>query len=240
VIAAVLFDLDGTLIQTEELKARSYAEAARELDPAVDGEGVVAEFSHLAGQSRETVARRLVEQFHLPGSADELVRLRLERYDAMLADRDLLRRQALPETIALLQRVRREFYRTALTTMSDPAHAGQILAALDLSDAFEVVITPADVVHGKPAPDMFVAVTSRLGLPPGDCIALEDSVAGITAARAAGVPCIAVPTWLTRDAVRQAGVVGPEWIVEDPERLAPVFEERVAALRESSTNRKDA
>ena len=238
--AAVLFDLDGTLIQTEELKARSYAEAARELDPAVDGEGVVAAFSHLAGQSREKVARTLVEQFRLPGSPDELVRLRLERYDAMLADSALLRRQALPEAIALLQRVRREFYRTALTTMSDPAHAGQILAALDLSDAFEVVITPADVAHGKPAPDMYVAVTGRLGLPPGDCIALEDSVAGITAARAAGVPCIAVPTWLTRDAVRQARVVGPRWIVEDPEQLASVFEERVAALRESSTNRKDA
>jgi HAD superfamily hydrolase (TIGR01509 family) len=231
VIAAVLFDLDGTLIQTEELKARSYSEAARELDPAVDGEGVVAAFSHLAGQSREMVARTLVGQFHLPGSWEELVRLRLERYDAMLADPDLLRRQALPAAIALLQRVRREFYRTALTTMSDPLHAGKILAALGLTDAFEVVITPADVAHGKPAPDMYLRVTARLGLPPAECIAIEDSVAGITAAKAAGVPCIAVPTWLTRDAVRQGGLVGPDWIVEDPDRLASVFEARVAAAR---------
>ena len=230
-IAAVLFDLDGTLIQTEELKARSYAEAARELDPAVDGDGVVAAFSHLAGQSRETVARTLVEQFHLPGSWEELVRLRLERYDAMLADPDLLRRQALPAAIALLHRVRRELYRTALTTMSDPDHAGKILAALDLTDAFEVVITPADVAHGKPAPDMYLAVTARLGLPPAACIAVEDSVAGITAAKAAGVPCIAVPTWLTRDAVLRGGLVGPDWIVADPDRLTSVFEARAAAAR---------
>ena len=230
-IAAVLFDLDGTLIQTEELKARSYSEAARELDPKADGEGVVAAFSHLAGQSRETVARTLVERFHLPGSWEDLVRLRLERYDAMLADPDLLRRQALPDAIALLDRVRREFYRTALTTMSDPLHAGRILAALDLTDAFEVVITPADVTHGKPAPDMYLTVTARLGLPPAECIAIEDSVAGITAAKAAGVPCIAVPTWLTRDAVCRGGLVGPEWIVEDPDRLASVFEARVAAAR---------
>lgn len=228
-IAAVLFDLDGTLIQTEELKAQSYAEAARELDPAVDGDGVVAAFSHLAGQSREKVARTLIEQFHLPGTWEELVRLRLERYDAMLADPELLRRQALPAAIALLQRVRREFYRTALTTMSDPDHAGKILAALGLTDAFEAVITPADVVHGKPAPDMYLAVMARLGLPPGACIAVEDSVAGITAAKAAGVPCIAVPTWLTRDAVLQGGLVGPDWIVTDPERLTSVFEARAAA-----------
>jgi HAD superfamily hydrolase (TIGR01509 family) len=231
VIAAVLFDLDGTLIQTEELKAQSYAEAARELDPAVDADGVVAAFSHLAGRSREEVARTLVERFHLPGTPEELVRLRLERYDAMLADPDLLRRQALPAAIALLERVRREFYRTALTTMSDPEHAGRILAALGLTDAFEVVITPADVAHGKPAPDMYLTVTARLGLPPSACIAVEDSVAGITAARAAGVPCIAVPTWLTRDAVLHGGLVGPEWIVTDPDRLTSVFEARAAAAR---------
>jgi beta-phosphoglucomutase len=153
-ICAVLFDLDGTLVQTEELKARSYAEAARALDPAVEAPAVVAEFSHLAGQSREEVARKLMARFHLPGTWERFVELRLERYDAMLADPDLLRRQALPAAIALLTRLRQSRVRTALTTMSDPAHASAILAALGLSDAFEAVITPADVAHGKPAPDM--------------------------------------------------------------------------------------
>ncbi len=221
---AVLFDLDGTLVQTEELKARSYAEAARALDPAVRADDVVAAFSHLAGCSREEVARGLVDRFHLPGTPERLVELRLERYDAMLGDAALIRRQALGAAIALLGRVRREGLRTGLTTMSDPAHASLILNALGLAGDFEAVITPADVAHGKPAPDMYQAITRRLGCAPGDCIALEDSVAGITAATTAGVPCIAVPTWLTRDAVHAAALVGPEWIVDDPERLETVFE----------------
>jgi HAD superfamily hydrolase (TIGR01509 family) len=223
-ICAVLFDLDGTLVQTEELKARSYAEAARTLSPAVDEAAVVAEFSHLAGQSREAVARKLMARFHLPGTWERFVELRLERYDAMLADTALLQRQALGAAVALENRLRKSGTRTALTTMSDPDHAHRILAALGLSDAFEVVITPADVAHGKPAPDMYQAVTGRLGCRPADCVAVEDSVAGITAAVAAGVPCIAVPTWLTRDAVHSAALVPPEMIVDDPARLDSVFE----------------
>ena len=223
---AVLFDLDGTLVQTEELKARSYAEAARALDPAVKVEDVVSAFSHLAGCSREQVGKGLVDRFHLPGTPDRLIQLRLERYDAMLADAALIRRQALPAAIDLLHRVRREGFRTGLTTMSDAAHAALILDALGIAGEFEVVITPADVAHGKPAPDMYLAVTRRLGCVPADCLALEDSVAGITAATAAGVPCIAVPTWLTRDAVHAAALVGPEWIVDDPARLSEVFEAR--------------
>lgn len=231
-ICAVLFDLDGTLVQTEELKARSYAQAARALDPAVDEPAVVAEFSHLAGQSREEVARKLMARFHLPGTWERFVQLRLERYDAMLADQGLLRKQALPAALALETRLRNSGARTALTTMSDPEHARQILAALDLSDAFEAVITPADVAHGKPAPDMYQAVTARLGCAPAECVAIEDSVAGITAAVAAGVPCIAVPTWLTRDAVHAAALVPPGMIVDDPARLESVFE--AYAIRKDS------
>lgn len=223
-ICAVLFDLDGTLVQTEELKARSYADAARQLDPAVAEADVMVAFSELAGRSREDVARALIDRFHLPGTWEWLVELRLARYDAMLGDQDLLRRQALPAAIGLLRRVRQRGLRTGLTTMSDPAHAAGILAALGLTDAFEVVITPADVARGKPAPDMYQAATARMRCAPADCVALEDSVAGITAATSAGVPCIAVPTWLTRDAVHRAGLVTPDWIVDDPARLEPVFE----------------
>ena len=163
-------------------------------------------------------------RFHLPGTWERFVELRLERYDAMLADADLLRKQALPAAIALEARLRKSGVRTALTTMSDPEHARRILAALGLSDAFEAVITPADVAHGKPAPDMYQAATTRLGCAPAACVAIEDSVAGITAAVTAGVPCIAVPTWLTRDAVHAAALVPPGMIVDDPARLESVFE----------------
>ncbi len=241
-IRAVLFDLDGTLVQTEELKARSYAAAAAELDPGVAESAVVDAFDQLAGRSRQEVAEGLVARFGLAAAAraraeglgvgtawEAFVALRLRRYDAMLADGDLLRAQRLPAAIALLQQVRVEGYRVGLTTMSDCAHATRILAALDLTAAFEVIITPDDVSAGKPAPDMYLAACARLGVAPGECIALEDSVAGVQAAVTAGVACIAVPTWLTAAAVRRAGLVDDCWIVDDPGRLAAVFAERVAA-----------
>ncbi len=229
-ICAVLFDLDGTLIQTEELKARSYAGAARSLDPAVAESDVMAAFDQLAGHSRDEVARGLMERFRLPGTPEAFISLRLERYDAMLADAELLRRQALPHAIELLSGLRHEGQRLGLTTMSDCAHATVILGALGLLDAFEVIITPDDVAAGKPAPDMYLAATTRLGCEPARCLALEDSVAGITAAVSAGVPCIAVPTYLTVDAVHRAALVPERWIVDDPARLDELFAARAAEV----------
>lgn len=230
-ITAVLFDLDGTLVQTEELKAQSYAEAARELDPKIESAAVIAAFDQLAGRSREAVARGLAERFRLPGSWESFVALRLRHYDAMLSDASLLRRQALPAAIALLARVKREKYRIGLTTMSDCAHATTILDALGIRDVFEAIITPDDVKNGKPAPDMYLAVSGRLGRSPAECVAVEDSVAGITAAVLAGVPCLAVPTYLTRDAVHRAALVDDRWTVDDPAMLDQTFDARIAASR---------
>ncbi len=229
VIRAVLFDLDGTLIQTEELKASSYADAARRLDPAIDPAAVIAAFDQLAGRSREEVARALLERFGLPGTWEAFVAVRLERYDAMLADVALLRRQALPAALKLLTRVIAEGYQVGLTTMSDCAHATRILDALGIRSEFAAIITPDDVAHGKPAPDMYRAICARFGREPAECVAIEDSVAGITAAVAAGVPCLAVPTYLTRDAVRRAALTDSRWLVEEPAELDATFSARVEA-----------
>lgn len=227
-ICAALFDLDGTLVQTEELKARSYADAARELNPTIDAAAVVGAFDRLAGRSRQEVAETLVTRFHLPGTWEEYVALRLRRYDAMLADAALIRHQALPAALALLHRLRREGRRTGLTTMSDRAHAGSILTALGLLNLFDAIVTASDVAEGKPSPEMYVEVCRRLRCAPSECVALEDSVAGVSAAVAAGVRCVAVPTYLTRDAVHGAGLVGPAYIVDDPARLEEVFDARAA------------
>ena len=131
-IFAVLFDLDGTLVETEELKAISHARSVAELKPDVsEGEVVSAYTDNLVGHSRQEVAETLVWRFGLEEAARErmeefgveepwqvLVSIRQGIYDEILGDNYLLLEQRYPHNIELLHELRREGYPTACATMS--------------------------------------------------------------------------------------------------------------------------
>jgi beta-phosphoglucomutase-like phosphatase (HAD superfamily) len=236
VARAVVFDLDGTLVETEELKALSYARAAISLRPGqVDPSEVVDAYRPLAGRAREEVAQSLLARFALeapaarlmgelgattPWQAYLLVRVRV--YEAMLGDVALIRRQEYTHATSLLRRLRRARVPTALATMSYLSQVERILAALGLQREFDAVVTRDDVRRSKPDPEIYVAAASRLGLAPASCLVIEDSLPGVQAALAAGASCVAVGTSLTRDALHTGGVSPPARILDDPARLGPV------------------
>lgn len=233
---AVIFDLDGTLVQTESLKAESYARAAAELRPGeVDPRAVIAAYDRCIGRPRDEVAQSLLDQFALteparhlqhdlnaPTPRDAFVALRMRIYEALLSDRELLRRQELPYATRLVRHLRADRYPLALTTVSHWAQAAIVLDALGLRDQFDVIVTIDDVAHGKPDPEIYLLATTRLGIPPGECLAVEDSLPGIRAAIAAGLPCVASTNELTRAAVHRAAPLPGVQIVDDPTTLETV------------------
>jgi beta-phosphoglucomutase len=233
---AVIFDLDGTLVQTESLKAESYARAAAELRPgAVDPSAVVAAFEACVGRARDQVAQMLLDQFGLAGPAaarerdlgvstprDAFIALRLKIYDEMLADHDLLARQELPYATALVRHLRADGYPTALTTVSHAAQALIVLDALRLRDQFDVIVTIDAVAHGKPDPEIYFLAARRLALAPAQCLAVEDSLPGVQAAVAAGIMCVASTNDLTRASVHAAAPMTGVRIVDDPPTLESV------------------
>ena len=73
------------------------------------------------------------------------------------------------------------------------------LATAGLTDAFDAIVTSDEVAHAKPAPDMYLLACERLGVEPSEAVALEDSTSGVTAAKAAGLTCIAVPQFAETD-----------------------------------------
>src|SRR5712692_9301173 len=113
-IRAVMFDLDGTLVETEELKAISYAQAAIELRPELNEAEIVEAFKDVVGLSRQEVATALLQRFGLEAAArarmaefgvsapwQAYVEVRQRIYDAMLENPELLRKQQYPHNIAL-------------------------------------------------------------------------------------------------------------------------------------------
>ncbi len=227
---ALVFDFDDTLVRTEPLKALSYARAAVELAPGSTTEAEVLEaFKDLVGRAREEVARAILDRFHLPGTAEQFLALRLTIYDAMLDDATLLLGRRVRPTIEVARAARTLVEKVACGSMSQGAQVRHVLGIIGLSSAFDLVVGREEVVHGKPDPEIYTLIAARLGLPPSRCLAIEDSAAGLRAARAAGMTCLAVPTELSRAAVTAPGFIDPAMIVEDPRDLRAAVERVLAA-----------
>ncbi len=235
-IRAVIFDLDGTLVQTESLKALSYARAVQALAPEpIPESAVVRAFKVVVGRSRQEVAEYLLEKFDVAEPArremqqlgvwapwQALVQIRLTIYQQMLEDPQLLQQYRCPYNVGLLQAVRERGLKTGLATMSYCRQARKVLEFLGIDDAFDFVATRDDVEHGKPDPEIYRLVARQLGVPPQTCLVIEDSPAGIRAALDAGMRCIAVTTDMTREAVHKSGLLEARSIVDDPRDLQSV------------------
>ncbi|MFQ5605452.1 MAG: HAD family hydrolase [bacterium] len=235
-IEAVIFDLDGTLVQTERLKAISYARAALELSPGhVTEKQFVEAFKDVVGLSRQEVAEALLQRFELqeavrvrmgefdvltPWQAFLLIRLRF--YEQMLADSKILHDHRCPYNVELLNYVRANNLKTGLATMSYCSQVNRVLDILKLRDQFDFIASRDDVENGKPDPEIYLLVARQLQAEAANCLVIEDSPAGVKAALAAGMRCIVVTTDFTRKTVHKSDLIEKGRIVDDPANLGSV------------------
>lgn len=245
-IKAMIFDLDGTLVQTEKLKALSYAKAAVELCPySLKEEEVIEAFKEVVGRSRREVAQFLVERFDLADRAQPrmeeygvkttwqaYVQVRLQIYQDLLADPEVIRSNQWPHNVTLLQEARRARCKIGLATMSYCLQANRILDILSLRETFDFVATRDDVENGKPDPEIYLLVADELSVDPVDCLVIEDSVSGVAAALSAGMHVVAVATPFTQQSLLDFDLLPAEFIVEDYNQVSSVVAGIVDGLRD--------
>lgn len=236
-IDAIICDLDGTLVQTERLKAISYARAAVELRPDLDEARVIEGFKEVVGLSRREVATNLLERFELSSAAeahmDEFgvstpwqayIQIRLGIYEELISDPDVLRDSRWPHTLDLLARSRALNCKIGLATMSRCEQATRVLEALDLTSAFDFVASRDDVNRGKPDPEIYRLVARELGARPDHTLVIEDSVSGVQAALNAGMHVVGIATPFTGRQLHESGLLNENHIVDDPGVLPQVVE----------------
>jgi len=183
-IAAVVFDLDGVIIDTEEV----WEEVRR---------GYVAEYgkqflpdsqSRMMGMSTGEWSTHLSRDVGVPRTPEQVASDVLDR----MAERYRESLPLIPGSVAAVRRLGERFT-LALASSSARVLIDQVLATAGLTDAFRVTLSTEEVARGKPAPDVYLEVVSRLGLAPRVCAAVEDSSNGLRSAAAAGLAVVAVP-----------------------------------------------
>jgi len=180
----LIFDLDGLLVDTERLFYKAFKSVAKQF-------GLAPRFEEYV---REVVSagREITELFPLaPHAASQLRQQVHERYGALLKDATLR-----PGAAACLQRL--AHYECVLVTGSRKEHADILLAKFQLAEFFRTIITRDDGFPHKPDPTVFEHLMQRYGRSPWECLVIEDSRRGVTAALALGMPCIYIPTEYTR------------------------------------------
>lgn len=246
-IRAMIFDMDGTLVQTERLKSISYARAVQDLCPyPVTIEEVQEVYKEVVGRSREEVATTLVERFKLEPKArarmadfevqhpwQAFVHVRLDHYQDFISNPDILRENQWTHNVELLHTARNNNCKTALATTSHCDIVWQVLRALSLEDQFEVVLAREDVEYTKPNPEIYQLAGRLLETPAEDCLVIEDSPSGVEAAITAGMKCIAVTTPFTLEHLHGSNLLDPQWIVEDPGSLLQVVERLIQVHQKS-------
>lgn len=185
--AAVIFDMDGVIVDTEKF----YLDTLAKL---FEAEGIEVPFEDLCvtvGASYKDFKRNLVRWFELGGEhlTEEEA---LARYNVW-EERNQPDFAALlnPGVVETITELKRRGVRVALASSSPMSNILLVLEACGLSDAFELVTSGEQFHESKPNPEIYLHTLENLGLPAGDCCCVEDSVPGITAGKAAGLTVFA-------------------------------------------------
>ena len=190
-IRAVIFDMDGLIIDTEWPDYQSW----QELYAAHGHDLPLADWIPYVGLWGPPLAlyERLGALIGDGADADRLRAWRRARCD------ELVGQGMVPMTgfDALIERLARHDYRRGLASTSSRDWVDFIVDGLSVRPRFHAIVAGDEVAARKPAPDVYLHAAERVGVPPSECLALEDSAPGVAAAKAAGMACVAVPNRVT-------------------------------------------
>jgi beta-phosphoglucomutase family hydrolase len=224
---ALIFDMDGVLVDNTPVQARAFQLLFRDLGLTTNARRLLKRLNGMpAGEIIQSVFRHPIPE--------EQVEIYAEQREFLYRTLYWSKRRALPGLVEFLKAARAEGFKIGLGTGSGGPTLSYLLDHLDLRRYFDVVIGKDDVPKGKPHPDTYSTTAAKLGAKPESCIVFEDAVLGEQAAYRAGMRCVAVATTL-----RAKDFQAPLTVIKDFTELTPTrLLELLAAQPEAPKPRK--
>jgi HAD superfamily hydrolase (TIGR01509 family) len=184
---AVLWDLDGTLVDSGDYHWRSWRDTMR-------GEGVELSYQQFLdsfGQKND----RILTTWMGAAATEDVIRRIGDAKEALYREFAIAEGlAALPGAAAWVERLHAAGWKQAIASSAPKENVRVMLDVLKLDHYFDAIVSAEDVTAGKPDPQVFLAAAAKLHTPPASCVVVEDAAAGIEAARRAGMKCIGVST----------------------------------------------
>jgi len=203
---AVIWDMDGVIADTAPYHLSAWQEVFQEMGVKFTKE----DFRHSFGQRNDTIIRNTLGE----ETSQEEIDAISGKKEASFRRRIEQNLKPLPGVIKLITSLKEHGFKIALASSAPIENIQLLSTGLGIENYFQTIISDKDVTEGKPSPQGFLLAAQRLGVEPKKCIVIEDSVAGVTAAKRAGMHCLAITNTHPRRSLKQA-----EFIVDTLEAV---------------------
>lgn len=198
--AAVIFDLDGTILDNNAYHLKSWKQYLRNIGREMSDE----EFNEkLNGRTNRDVVKYLYGN----GVSEEEIRMHTYNKEAIYREMYAPYIRPVPGLISLLQSLQAAGVPMAIATSGIEVNINFMFDHVPIRQYFKKVVDSSYISKGKPDPEIFLTTASFIGVPPQDCLVFEDAVVGVRAAKAAGMKVIAVSTTETREDLHMADMI---------------------------------
>lgn len=204
--AAVIFDMDGVIVDSEPLHKRAFETLFEELGKQHD-HGII--FHEYYGRSDRALLKDFIEKHKIPNELEDLTQRKLKYFLQYLREH----RPVFKELHALLPDLKKK-YKLAIASSSQHRVIDVVMEISGLRPHFEVIVGFEDIRFTKPDPEIYFTAAKRLGVRPSDCCVIEDAALGVQAAKMAGMTCLGLTTSLPAEKLKRA-----DFVVRDFEQV---------------------
>jgi len=183
-LEAVLWDLDGVIADTGTYHFQAWQDVFHERGVNITED----DFKRHFGQRNDTIIRSTLGRNISPDELDAIASEKEENYRRRVTPNI----KPLPGVIELISSLKRHELKMAIASSAPLENIHLITRGLGIDDCFQAVVCNREVAEGKPDPQVFLLAAQKLGVEPQNCVVIEDAVAGVTAAKRAGMKCVAV------------------------------------------------
>ncbi|MBI4334174.1 MAG: HAD family phosphatase [Chloroflexi bacterium] len=196
----IIWDMDGVIVDSAQLHFRSWRAAFQHYKVGYTYE----DFRHTFGQKNENAIRHVLGPGVSPETIASIAGEKEECFRSLIRQGEL---QIFPGAKKLIRDLYKAGFPMALASSAPLENIELILKSLRLKPCFSAIVSGEDVTEGKPDPQVFLLAARRLNAAPRDCLVIEDAVAGVEAAKRAGMKCVAVTNTSPTGSLNQADLV---------------------------------